>query len=104
MKIRILPIVSCLLLFFLSGIVQADLPQILPGFKIKDGQADLKVNLYAAPTAADWNNDGRKDLVIGQEINGHISLFLNQGSDLNPLFDGGSLIESSGVPITTSYS
>jgi hypothetical protein len=78
-------------------------PEIEPGVFIQDGSGNLKVNLYSAPTAADWNNDGAKDLVVGQIINGYVLLYLNQGTDMNPLFNGSSLIESNGSPISVSW-
>lgn len=70
---------------------------------IKDGGIDLKVDGVPVPTVVDWNNDGKKDLVVGQFIQGHIRLYLNQGSDLNPVFNGFSYIQSNGAPITTTY-
>ncbi|MHC4945049.1 MAG: hypothetical protein ACYTG7_18695 [Planctomycetota bacterium] len=87
-----------------AGTLWADTPQVEPGVKIKDGTNDLKVDLMSAPTCVDWNNDGAKDLVVGQEIYGNIWLFLNQGTDLNPVFNGGSRLKSDGKFITMSYS
>jgi hypothetical protein len=46
---------------------------------------DIDVFFRAAPTAADWNNDGRKDLVVGS-VDGLIYLYLNEGTDPAPLF------------------
>ncbi len=40
---------------------------------------------------------------VGQFTAGYIWLYLNQGTNLNPVFIGGSKIESNGTPITTSY-
>ena len=80
-----------------------DEPYLLQGVFIQDGSGDLSVSYGAAPTITDWNSDSRKDLVVGQYIQGHIWVFLNQGTDLNPVFDGGTMIESNGVPITTTY-
>lgn len=104
MKRLIVQIVGWTLVFFISNTVCADPPQFLPGERIKEGQGEIKVDYYATPTVVDWNNDGKKDLVIGQEMYGWIWLYLNLGTDLNPLFKGGSLIESDGTPITTTYS
>jgi hypothetical protein len=104
MKHPIVQIVGWTLVFFISNTVWANPPQFLPGEKIKDGLADITVDYCATPTVVDWNNDGRKDLLIGQEMYGRIWLYLNIGTDLNPHFNGGSLIESGGVPITTTYS
>lgn len=88
-----------------AGTAWADIPLVEPGVYIQDGASDLRVGLYCAPTVTDWNNDGKKDLVIGQELGGgNVQLFLNQGTDLNPIFNGGVKIESNGVPITMSCS
>lgn len=51
----------------------------------------------------DWNNDNAKDLLVGEEM-GVINLYLNQGTDLNPVFDDSTLIYSAGVPIQVTYS
>jgi hypothetical protein len=54
-------------------------------------------------TVADWNNDGNKDLIIGDFYYGNIYLYLNEGTDLNPVFNAYSKIESNGSPITVTY-
>jgi hypothetical protein len=46
---------------------------------------DIDVYYRAAPTVADWNNDGRKDLIVGS-VDGLIYLYLNEGTDTEPLF------------------
>jgi hypothetical protein len=48
-------------------------------------QFDLDVGSRAVPTVVDWDNDGRKDLVIGA-LDGRISVFLNEGTDTAPEF------------------
>jgi hypothetical protein len=80
----------------------ADVPGIEKGVHIMNGGNYLEVELNAVPTAVDWNNDGAKDLVIGQLIEGYIWLFLNKGTDFNPVFNGGDLIHSNGEPISVS--
>jgi hypothetical protein len=50
----------------------------------------------ASPCVVDWNEDGKKDLVMGKG-NGTILVFLNEGSNKQPIFgkpielNGGSL-------------
>lgn len=95
---------ACGLILLCSGLLQADLPELVDCGLLQDGGADLLVSQGAIPASADWNNDGRKDLIVGQYLDGWIWLFLNQGTDLNPVFNGGTLIESNGVPITYPYS
>ena len=51
----------------------------------------------------DWNNDGKKDLLVGQYSNGNIWLFLNQGTDVQPAFGSGQKLQAGGANITTSY-
>ena len=95
------PMVGLLLLG--SGLAWGDLPPFFDGGKIQDGTEDLLVLGYASPTCADWNNDGAIDLVVGQLTDGNIWLYLNQGSNANPIFNGWTKIESNGTPITTTY-
>ncbi|MHC4065559.1 MAG: FG-GAP repeat domain-containing protein, partial [Planctomycetota bacterium] len=66
----------------------------LPGSK-----TNIDVGNRATPTVVDWNNDDRKDLVVGA-YDGRICLFINQGTDTAPDFrstlyaqeDGSNLI------------
>lgn len=48
----------------------------------------LPVMPGAAPFVADWNNDGRKDLLVGL-ADGSVKLFLNTGLEAVPAFGGG---------------
>ena len=59
---------------------------------------DLPLVLGAAPFVLDWDNDGRKDLLLGGD-NGTINLFLNRATEAAPGFDQGSLLTASGDPI-----
>jgi hypothetical protein len=91
------------MLILFTGSIRADMPEIEPAVKIQDGVADLKVNLYSSPAWTDWNNDGAKDLVVGQIMYGYVWLYLNQGTNLNPVFNGGGQIQSGGVPISVTW-
>jgi hypothetical protein len=51
-----------------------------PGFK-----SNINVGGRATPIAVDWNEDGKKDLVVGA-VGGRVHLFLNQGLDEAPDF------------------
>lgn len=48
----------------------------------------LSVMPGAVPFVADWNNDGRKDLIVGQ-ADGSVKLFINVGLEESPAFAGG---------------
>lgn len=89
-------------LFLLLGVLWGYTPEIQPGVKIKDGSGDLKVPYHSAPNVVDWNSDGAKDLLVGQEP-GYIYLYLNQGTDLNPVFQGWTKVKSNGTPIVTTW-
>jgi DNA-binding beta-propeller fold protein YncE len=52
----------------------------------------------ASPVVADWDNDGRKDILAGG-ADGTVTLFLNTGAEDAPAFGAGVLLQASGVPI-----
>ena len=91
------------LLLFLGGVLSAAEPALEPGVELQNGTGPFALNYMTSVTFPDWNNDGKKDIVVSQFSYGYVWLFLNLGTDLNPVFDGGAMIESSGSPITTSY-
>ena len=90
-------------MLLLASTVAHALPVLNPGVNIQNNGSDLLVSLYSAPTVVDWNNDGKKDLVVGQFYYGNVFVFLNVGTDASPVFNGGTAIQSGGVDITTSY-
>ncbi|MHC4945607.1 MAG: hypothetical protein ACYTG7_21560 [Planctomycetota bacterium] len=100
---KVIGLMGAGLLVVLAGAAYADMPGIAPGFKIKNGSVDLKLSGDTNATAVDWNNDGLKDLLVGEYTGGYITLFLNQGTNINPVFDGGVKVESNGSPISVSY-
>ncbi|MDO8588864.1 MAG: VCBS repeat-containing protein [Armatimonadota bacterium] len=53
---------------------------------------------HARPDICDWNNDGKKDLVVA-DGDGWITLFLNTGTDANPSFGAGARLYAAGSPI-----
>ena len=54
---------------------------------------------HLVPRVCDWNNDGKKDLIVGQFASGAIRLYLNQGTDAAPVFREPSLLQAGGKPI-----
>jgi hypothetical protein len=67
---------------------------------INDGGTPIDVGYYGAPTMSDWNRDGAKDLILGQFDLGKVRLYLNQGSDTAPAFNGYTFFQAGGVDIT----
>ncbi|MFZ3065481.1 MAG: VCBS repeat-containing protein [Nitrospirota bacterium] len=45
----------------------------------------VKVIKYSKPFIVDWNNDGKKDVLVGAKP-GTVSIFINKGENLNPVF------------------
>lgn len=57
----------------------------------------------AAPFVADWNNDGRKDLLVGA-ADGFVTLHLNTGTEEAPAFGAGGYLAAAGLPISVGAS
>ncbi|MFC1492425.1 hypothetical protein ACFL6O_00575 [candidate division KSB1 bacterium] len=67
---------------------------------LSDGKPiDVEIG-HSVPTVADWNNDGKKDLVVGQFGKGKIRLYLNQGTDSRPAFNGFEYLKAGGKEIS----
>lgn len=69
------------------------LPVFTSADAIKDNSgSDIKAS-NSAPNVVDYNNDGKKDLVVGG-IGGALRLYLNSGTDVSPEFGVPSLIQA----------
>lgn len=63
-------------------------PQFSFSSKVQGPPSPLQIGVYSTPAIIDFNNDHRKDLLVGDE-NGFVTLFLNSGTDKEPIFTGG---------------
>jgi hypothetical protein len=68
----------------------------LPGQKI-----NIDVGDRATPSVVDWNNDGRKDLVVGG-MDGKVRVFLNEGTDTAPDFRTATLVQAGSTNVFAS--
>jgi hypothetical protein len=59
------------------------------------GGIDLNVGGKATPVVNDWNEDGKKDLVIGEE-DGRLVLLINTGANGNPVFSTIQYVRANG--------
>jgi hypothetical protein len=80
--------------------VNAQQIQFRPGVLLQAAGQALDVGTYAIPCVADWNGDGRKDLLVGYQTAGKIALYLNTGSDANPVFTTSVNLQAGGVDIS----
>jgi hypothetical protein len=99
-KIRVI-LFALLLLILLNAHYYSDFQTtLLPGVYIQDGPSDLKANQWSVPIVFDWNDDGKKDLLIGSSYtdangisSGHVNFYNNTGTDSDPSFTGHTLIQ-----------
>jgi len=71
---------------------------------IPNGTGLIDVGASSSPCVADWDRDGRKDLLAG-ESGGRVFLFLNKGTDEDPVFNGFLYLLAGGMILdVNSYS
>ena len=69
---------------------------------VQAGGGNLNVGYYASPAVADWNQDGKKDLLVG-DYYGEVRYFENVGTDAVPVFGSGQLLQAGGSTIEVGY-
>jgi hypothetical protein len=62
------------------------------------GGDDFDVGTTSAPYILDWNNDGKKDILCGEDYGG-IRLLINEGTDAQPVFNTVEVIMDGIVPL-----
>lgn len=83
----------------LCGFAMASAPEFGPYSWIEATGGKIDVGYYGAPCIADWNNDGLKDLVLGQFTNGKIRFYANSNTNILPIFTSYTFIQSDGTDI-----
>jgi hypothetical protein len=82
---RIFPLLACFTSLSLSALAVP--PQFLPAQTLQVEGVPLGTGTtYAIPCVTDWNGDGKKDLLVGYQTAGKIALYLNSGTDAQPIF------------------
>jgi hypothetical protein len=87
------------LTFLAAQVATAQTIQFRPAELLRSAGATLDVGDYAIPCVADWNGDGRKDLLVGFRNADKVALFLNNGSDASPVFTGSVNLQAAGSDI-----
>jgi hypothetical protein len=79
-----------------------DDPEFDGGTLLQVGEPDLKIDIdvgeRATPVVVDWNNDGKKDIVVGDKLGG-VRVFVNAGTDTVPDFPAQSFVQNNGGDI-----
>ena len=70
---------------------------------VQANSSDIDVGSYSVPSFFDWNNDGRKDLIIG-ESSGKVRVFLNNGTIAVPAFNNYFFAQADGSDLQVSPS
>jgi hypothetical protein len=100
---RTILIAAAMTLFIAGGgTLWAESPSLLDGVLVESGGSPISLSQMSAATTSDWNNDGKKDLVLGEGA-GYVYFYANTGTDIDPQFNGGVRLTSSGSPIQASY-
>jgi hypothetical protein len=83
-----------------------DPPEFIPGIRLQDSSGDIGSNVldqYSVPCVADWNEDGKQDLLIGYFIFGPIYLYLNSGTNTAPVFTAYTKLKADGADLAAQW-
>ena len=83
----------------LGSMAHAQQLMLRPAEYVYANGAPLDLGTHAIPCAADWNNDGLKDLIVGYRTTDKVALYLNHGTDSQPVFTDSVNIQAKGVEI-----
>ncbi|MBN2474795.1 MAG: VCBS repeat-containing protein [Pirellulales bacterium] len=98
---------SAVVFFCCVSSVPAGVLNLGPEEIVTAAGADLWVPGYSVPLYADFNSDGRTDLVVGEGGGGYagkIRVYLNQGTAGAPQFSGFSYVQSQGADLVAPAS
>ncbi|MBM3314342.1 hypothetical protein FJY71_00675 [candidate division WOR-3 bacterium] len=86
-----------------ASVAFAAIPRFASPVLVYDGSDSIDVGYYGAPQMVDWDQDGRKDLLLGQFTGGNIRFYPNVGTNSAPVFSGFSYVQASGQIIQLPY-
>ncbi|MHC4664890.1 MAG: FG-GAP repeat domain-containing protein [Planctomycetota bacterium] len=100
-------LVVCVLLVA-PGSLSGSLLNLGPEELVQASSANISVPGYSVPSYVDWNNDGLKDLVVGEGSgsagDGKVRVYLNVGTSSSPQFSGFSYAQSGTEDLTVPAS
>lgn len=78
-------LLQAVLLAGLSGVCGAAIPQYTVAEPVYVNGTPLDVGLYGSPLVADWDNDGKQDLLVGRMYRGgRLNFYKNTGTNASP--------------------
>ncbi len=123
---RVIPAISLVIIVLVIGVVliynqlaggpegveaerfERKAPTKVPSFgtpsTVKVDGEPMSVGHTASPELADWNNDGKPDMIVGTFRKGRIYLFLNKGSADAPVFEEGEPLKADGKILSVGAS
>jgi hypothetical protein len=81
------------------------LAALAPGVLVSAGGAPIGGDYDTTPAVADFDADGKKDLLVGQFSYGYINFYKNTGTNAAPVLNAGVQLTTGSppTPIATSY-
>lgn len=81
--------------------LSAALAAFQEGVRLKANNEAIDVEIgHLVPCVTDWNSDGKKDLILGHFSGGKIRLYLNRGTDKEPIFKDFEYLKAGGAEIS----
>jgi len=85
----------------ISPAATAEPPDLEEGVKLEADGTPIEVRIgHLVPVVVDWDGDGKKDLLVGQFLQGKIRLYRNVGTDAKPVFKDFEFVKARGVDIS----
>lgn len=94
-------LVAALVTMAFALALSAALAAFEQGVRLKTNNEAIDVEIgHLVPCVTDWNSDGKKDLIVGQFSGGKIRLYLNRGTDKEPVFKDFEFLKAGGDEIS----
>ena len=91
----------CLIIFSIS-LIFAFLPKFEDAGLLSAGGSEIDIEIMS-PCVHDWDEDGKKDFILGLYDYGKVNLYLNSGTNSDPVLDAPTYMQADGADIAVSY-
>lgn len=82
-------------------------PELGPEQRLTAGGTEIQVPSYSVPVLADWNADGRPDLLVGEKldtVSGKVRVYLNSGTAAASVYGSFFYVQAAGSDLTVPAS